>query len=255
MGQLFNYSISKFLIAGLCSACFFLLCSNEVSAQNDSDSTSTDSIPRITMPGGKGGGNDTVFHPNQPNHAIENPVVTEKDPNNGNDKGNDKKNKEKSPADTARIKLHNPKTAAWMSAVLPGLGQIYNKKYWKLSIVYVGLGVCTYFAWTETVQYRKYRETYRFRMAVDPAATDWFPNETDNTVKEMKEYHHRNLEISYIAGSLIYLLNIVDATVDAHLYGFDVSDDLTMRIEPAIQPSIGPVAGFAATGITIKLKF
>lgn len=157
--------------------------------------------------------------------------------------------------DTLKIKKHNPKTAAWMSAVVPGLGQVYNKKYWKIPIVYVGLGVCGYFAWTNTDQYRKYKETYRFRVGVDSTATDWFPNATDNTVLEMKEYHHKNLEISYIAAGLIYLLNIIDATVDAHLYDFDISDDLSLRVEPTMMSlsSVGPSA--TPTGLKLTLRF
>lgn len=168
--------------------------------------------------------------------------------------------KEKEPSgtrtgDTLAIKKHNPKTAAWMSAAIPGLGQIYNRKYWKLPVVYVGLGVCGYFVWTNTSEYRKYKETYRYRMGVDSMATDYFPNATDNTVKEMKEYHHKNIEISYIAAGLIYLLNIIDATVDAHLYDFDITDDLTMRIEPGINAPMQGFGGNSTAGVKLTLRF
>lgn len=223
MGHFSNYRICKSFIAGLALACFFLI-PGQLLAQNEADSVAKDSIPVVHMPSGKGKGNDTTkvqqttvrVKPEKP----EEPKIVAK---------TDKEPKLKTGFDTTSIRLHNPKKAAWMSAALPGLGQIYNKKYWKIPVVYVGLGVCGYFAWTETVKYRKYKETYRYRLKVDLTATDWFPNETDNTIKEMKEYHHRNVEISYIAASLVYLLNIVDATVDAHLYGFDVSDDLSMQ--------------------------
>lgn len=153
------------------------------------------------------------------------------------------------------LRPHSPKLAMGFSAVLPGLGQIYNRKYWKLPIVYVGLGVCGYFIWTETSLYSKYKETYKFRAGVDSSATDWFPNETLNTVKEMKEYHHRNVEISYIAAGVIYLLNIVDAAVDAHLYDFDVSDDLSMRIEPSVLSFRSAYGKQNTAGLSLTLKF
>ena len=102
--------------------------------------------------------------------------------------------------------------------------------------------------------YRKYKETFRARNEI-AGAIDYFPNETDNTIKEMKEYHHRNVEISYIATGLIYLLNIVDATVDAHLYDFDVTDDLSMRLEPSVQRPIAVGNSFSGTGLTLSLRF
>jgi hypothetical protein len=162
---------------------------------------------------------------------------------------------ETKPGDSTQLKKHNPKAASWMSAAVPGLGQIYNRKYWKLPIIYVGLGACGYFAWTNTSYYRKYKETYRFRVGVDSTATDFFPNETDNTVLEMKEYYHKNVEISYIAAGVIYLLNIIDATVDAHLYDFDISDDLTLHWEPVMNSSSPGFGGASGTGVKLILKF
>ncbi len=219
---------------------------------NKSDSVAADSSGVVVSGQGKGAGTDTL-NPLQEQQLIIDPAENQPGLKPG---GRDPQ----SPLDTVKpktLKKHNPKTAAWMSAALPGLGQIYNRKYWKLPIVYVGLGVCGYFAYTNTVKYRKYKETYLFRMGVDSLATDYFPNDTDNTVKEMKEYHHKNIEISYIAAGLIYLLNIIDATVDAHLYDFDISDDLSMRIEPMTQmyqpySALGPGSG---NGLKVTLKF
>lgn len=151
-----------------------------------------------------------------------------------------------------KIKTHSPKLAAWMSAAIPGLGQCYNKKYWKLPIIYGGLGVCGYYVYHNTSMYRKYKESYLSRSGVDSTAIDYFPSLSLNSISDLKEAHHKNIEVSYIAASLLYLLNIIDATVDAHLYDFDVSSDLSLRIEPSIIPynSFGSVSG-----MKITLKF
>lgn len=217
---------------------------------NEPDSLGADSIV-VPLIKGKGSGNDTI--PAQ--SGIQRPPADSAGGKPKADKPVERKEQVIKPKEEPNLRKHNPRTAAWMSAALPGLGQIYNKKYWKLPIVYVGLGVCGYFAWTNTVEYRKYKETYRYRVGVDSLATDWFPNETDNTVLEMKEYHHKNIEISYIAAGVIYLLNIVDATVDAHLYDFDVNDNLSLRIEPVMNPSLAAYGPGSGTGIKLSLKF
>lgn len=247
MGISLIHNILRSIGTGIFFACL-LLCSPQIFAQVN-DSIPSDTVPAVNQ-GVKGKGgfeNDSIYTNVKPREdAVIAPADKTKPPK------EEKKPKEEKIKDT--LVAHNPKIAAGMSAVLPGLGQIYNKKYWKLPIVYAGLGVCTYFIWTETAMYRKYKETFRARNEI-AGAIDYFPNETDNTIKEMKEYHHRNVEISYIATGLIYLLNIVDATVDAHLYDFDVSDDLTMRLEPSVQRPIAVGNSFSGTGLTLSLRF
>jgi hypothetical protein len=223
-----------------------------LTAQNsNADSTSTDTIQPTQIINGKG----VIIDSNKANNEFHYQTTEVK-----NDQKNGKHSKRdvlvsSFPDTTAQLKKHNPKVAAWMSAAIPGLGQIYNRKYWKLPIIYVGLGACAYFAWTNTVDYRKYKETYRFRLGIDSTATDYFPNESDNTIKTQKEYHHKNIEISYIAAGLIYLLNIIDATVDAHLYDFDISNDLSLRIEPSVSGWNTGFGGNTGTGVKLTLKF
>jgi hypothetical protein len=256
MGQDYIYNRIKHITAGICFACCFLLY-NPLHAQviQGDSSIQADTVKTTVTAGqGKGGKVSTISNPQVSHHKesktnIAERVKTDLDKKTINDR------KTSVMADSNRLQLHSPKKAAWMSAALPGLGQIYNRKYWKLPIIYAGLGVCTYFIITESKLYRRYKETYRFRVGVDSTAKDWYPNETDNTILNYKEYHHRNTEIAYIAAGLIYLLNIVDASVDAHLYGFDVTDDLSLRIEPTMTPVSSGFGGAAATGISIKLKF
>lgn len=256
MRFLASYSISN-LVIKITGMFFLCILPFLVNAQEPvKDSIKTDTIqPVIKIPVGKGSDVDTsgaIIHINS-GETPQNDDPKKKD--HQKDNKTEKSSFSNSVKDTIQIRKHNPKAAAWMSVAIPGLGQIYNKKYWKLPIIYVGLGVCGYFVWTNTVNFRKYKETYRFRLGVDSLATDYFPNETDNTVKEMKEYHHKNIEISYIAAGIIYLLNIVDATVDAHLYDFDISDDLSMRIEPTMNTLGSGFGGNTGTGVKLTFKF
>ncbi len=240
------YATRFLLRAGVFVACFFFLNTTRAQIQ-PADSIKSDTLPSPELIKGKGGfENDSIYTNVRPREAVNPPT-----PKTEADKASSRAIKDKDKPDTLRP--HSPKLAMGMSALLPGLGQAYNRKYWKMPIVYAGLGVGVYFIWTETKTYRRYKETYSLRLGLDSLATDWFPNATNNTVKEMKEYHHQNMEIAYIATGLFYLLNIIDAAVDAHLYDFDVSDDLSMRIEPSML-SLSTIP-LGAPGLSVKLKF
>lgn len=135
---------------------------------------------------------------------------------------------------TEEPKVHDPITAAILSARLPGLGQVYNRKYWKVPIVYVGLAASIYFVDFNTGYYQTYKDAYLLRVDGDSTTIDDFPFYTESNIKDLMDYYHRNLELSYIATGVVYLLNILDATVDAHLFDFDIKDDLSMRLEPSL---------------------
>ncbi len=129
------------------------------------------------------------------------------------------------------IKPHSPKRAAIYSAILPGTGQIYNKKYWKTPIVYAAFGTIGYFIHDNNNQYKEYREAYKIRMSGNPNLTDKFADKyTDENLKIMRDYYRRNIELSVIIATVVYALNIIDASVDAHLFKFDVSEDLSINI-------------------------
>lgn len=146
---------------------------------------------------------------------------------------------------------HNPTWAAFYSAVIPGLGQLYNQKYWKIPIVYGGLITSIYFIDFNSDLYHTYQDAYIARVDEDSTTIDNFPFYSDANIKELRDYYRRNLELSYIATGVVYLLNIVDATVDAHLFEFDVSDDLGMMIEPA--PVTVP--GGSYPGLRLRIRF
>jgi hypothetical protein len=132
-------------------------------------------------------------------------------------------------------KLHSPKKAAWMSAVLPGLGQGYNKKYWKIPIVYAGfagttLGIVYYY-----MKYADYRDEYRNRLNNKPdLLQSKFANNGDDNIKALKLQQQQKMEIFILVTVVWYLVNIVDAVVDAHLLSFDISDDLSLNMMPSI---------------------
>lgn len=132
------------------------------------------------------------------------------------------------------IKIHSPKKATIMSACLPGLGQVYNKKYWKAPLVYVGFGVIAYSIKTNGDKYNKFHTAYINRMDNDPTTKDTlFKNYSDADIKIRNDYYRRNRDLSYIFGVIWYVLNILDATVDAHLFYFKIDDDLSINLKPA----------------------
>jgi hypothetical protein len=135
-------------------------------------------------------------------------------------------------ADTTRtvINPNAPAKAAFYSAVLPGLGQAYNKKYWKIPIVYIGLGIGIYsYTWNQG-KYHNYRDEYKRRLAgtADPNHAI-YGGKSDDWVIRGQKFHQRNRDLSALITAGIYILNIVDANVDAHLMQFNVNDNLSVK--------------------------
>lgn len=142
--------------------------------------------------------------------------------------------------DSVIEKQHSPTKATIMSACLPGLGQIYNKKYWKVPIIYAGLGIMTYFIVFNTNEYITYKCAYIEKSYGDTAGNyaDLVNKYSAENLLSAREYYRRNLEISILITALLYTLNIIDAAVDAHLYTYNISKDLSLRIEPVILPPL-----------------
>ena len=131
------------------------------------------------------------------------------------------------PIDT--IPKHNPKRAALMSAMVPGLGQAYNRKYWKLPIIYSGIGAGVYFISSNSKL-----------MADMKTELDLNKGNANFNITPLQQdylYYKRNRELNIIMMGLLYFINIVDAAVDAHLYDFDISKDLSFQLSPTLLPS------------------
>ena len=158
----------------------------------------------------------------------------------------------KAAGDSVMVKPHSPTKAAIYSAVLPGLGQGYNKKYWKIPIVYAGFGVIIYFIVSNTREYKQYKEAYNYVAAGDSGYIDneYVGKYDQQQLLDGKNYYRRNMELSYIIGGLWYLLNVIDASVDAHFFDYDISDDLTIRVDPVMltrRDDYRPVSGLKLT--------
>lgn len=146
------------------------------------------------------------------------------------------------------LKAHNPTRAAIYSAVIPGLGQVYNKKYWKAPIPYVGFGIAIYFLENNLKNLKYYRQSYLYANDGDPTTINESGYSNSSLLKAITLYKKWR-DLSYISLGAIYVLNIVDAYVDAHLFYFDISEDISMHIAPFV-----PLAGKASVGLTLSLK-
>lgn len=155
--------------------------------------------------------------------------------------------------------LPNPQKATWYAIACPGLGQIYNRSYWKLPIVYGGVLAFTYLISWNGRMYNDYRNAY-YDIIDDNPATDSYldilpnyggaPEEKQrwtNTLKTRTTSYRRSRDLSIFGGVALYVVSVIDAFVDAHLYDFEVSDDLSFRVEPVFEsysidsyrPSVG----------------
>jgi hypothetical protein len=145
--------------------------------------------------------------------------------------------------------LHSPKKATIMSAALPGLGQVYNKKYWKVPIVYAGLGTCAYLIDFNNREFQTYKNALIAELDSDTLTvnnTGFSANQLD----ELQDTYRRWRDLSWICFGAVYLLNIIDANVDAHLFHFDVGDELGMSVLPYFSPSTR-----INTGVSLYLNF
>lgn len=194
-------------------------------------------------------------------------LTTEKIPRAAERRNRDKAKREKKDWEKWRPE---PKKALWLSIVLPGAGQIYNRKYWKLPIVYGGFIGCIYAMRWNNMMYDDYSQAYIDLTDNDPqtqsynkflhlGATITPENKAryENLFKNRKDYYHRYRDLSFFILVGVYALSVIDAYVDASLSEFDISPDLSMRIEPAVMKSNGygnPLKS-AAIGLNCSLTF
>lgn len=149
-------------------------------------------------------------------------------------------------------KTHSPRKATILSAVLPGAGQAYNRKYWKIPVVYAAAGTSIFFIIRNNSIYKDYRTAYTYRIDNDTLTNDLkYKNLANETVRSERERFLRYRDISILCLIGVYALNIIDANVDAHLFYFDVGEDLSLSWQPAFRPfSYKPGLNF---GLTYKL--
>ena len=169
--------------------------------------------------------------------------------------------------DSAKVKIHSPLFAGVASAILPGAGQVYNKKYWKVPIVYAGLGTALYFVYYNANVYFTVHDNLNSRVAGDstPQPQYLVLNQilskttidlntfSKEDLIQIEDEYRKYMTISIIVGGVIYALNILDAVMDAHLYSFDVSDDLSLNVRPQLFQSSMTQFG-AGVSLSLNLK-
>lgn len=155
-----------------------------------------------------------------------------------------------------------PSKAAFYSAVLPGLGQIYNKRYWKVPIVYAALGTGVYAYTYNDDLYDRFRSAFKRRRAgfTDDEFYDLnnsgivpgSPDLSDQALQDAQERYQRDRDLALLITVALYALNIIDANVDAHLKQFNVDDDLSLDIRPYLEQQ--PVSTNPNYGLAFTLK-
>lgn len=153
------------------------------------------------------------------------------------------------PKKVTKIDPLSPSRAAFYSAIVPGLGQAYNKKYWKVPLVYGAMGTSLYFYFDNNKKYNQYRDAYKRRLA--GFNDDEFQYLDDARLISAQRFYQRNRDLSLLITAAFYILNIVDANVDAHLMQFNVSDDLT--VVPDVYPN--EINQKPNVGLTLNFKF
>lgn len=146
----------------------------------------------------------------------------------------------------------SPRKATIRSAILPGLGQIYNHQYWKLPLVYGAIGTTAGIFIFNLKTYKELRRSYILKTDKDTGNDKQIPfrfsNLGANSLKFYRDDYRRNIDYSVLVFLLAWGLNVVDATVSAHLKQFDVSDDLSLKVKPIL-------TGDGRMGIGLVMNF
>ena len=150
--------------------------------------------------------------------------------------------------DSPSLLPKDPKKATLLSAILPGAGQVYNGKTWKVPILYAGILTDVYFIQYNHKRYERFRDAL---FALDKGEPNQFPSLNRASLVRNVDYWRQNRDLTLLLMLGIYALNLVDANVDAHLSGFDISEDLTLKIAP----QIGTLSASSTTGLSFTLQF
>lgn len=162
--------------------------------------------------------------------------------------------------------IPNPNRAVWLALVIPGAGQIYNRKYWKLPLVYGGFVGCTYALNWNNQMYKDYSQAYLDIMDDDPntkSYEDFLPPSANISGQESryqeifrkrKDLYRRQRDLSIFCFIGVYLLSVIDAYVDAELSNFDISKDIGLKVEPTIIND-GRSKTYHSVGLQCSLKF
>lgn len=147
---------------------------------------------------------------------------------------------------------HSPRKAALYSTLLPGLGQVYNKKYWKVPVLYAGIVALTYFTIDNHKKYREYFNGYAALSDTISGNDVGYPL-TKEQYLYYKDSFRRYRDMDILLLVALYVINIVDATVDAHFFDFDIDDNLSLNIRPFINTF--PNKDLQTVGVNLNIRF
>jgi hypothetical protein len=170
---------------------------------------------------------------------------------------------------------HPPSRAALFSMLLPGLGQAYNQRYWKIPLIYGGFAAFGYFIQSNNFRYKLYLDAYNTKYAVTQLKTDdpeyeekkaalesnlysAFQNVPIDRLQYYKNTYRRDRDFFIIMTILFYGINIIDATVDAHFFTYDVSDNLSLKLQPYVEGNYASsflVRSNAHVGLNFSITF
>lgn len=138
------------------------------------------------------------------------------------------------------VKTHkfqpNPKKAGLYSALLPGMGQLYNRQYWKLPVVYVGVGAAGYFFFKNLNDYQSYRKAYIGRINNNNPTDQYVGIYSQDQLRQLQDDANKYLDLTILLSAVGYTLQVLDAVTSAHLKNFDISRDISLRVRPVITP-------------------
>lgn len=144
-------------------------------------------------------------------------------------------------------KLHSPKRATILSTIIPGTGQIYNKKYWKTPVIYIGFTALIYEASVLHDKYSLYSDLYKEAKNNDDQMDNSDRYQAAN-LHDARDYYRKYRDLTFIGIGFWYVLNIIDANVDAHFFDYDISDDLSIHYQPTFNNEYN-------LGLSIALSF
>ena len=148
---------------------------------------------------------------------------------------------------------HSPKKAALLSTILPGAGQFYNRKYWKPPVFYAAFAGLGYLIVYNNDRYQMYKQAYIYSTDGDANTINPYSSKySDDNLLTLKNAYQRSRDLCIIGTAAVYVLNIVDAAVDAHMFTYDVSDNLSLRTTPSFNCTANEKI---ITGITISVTF
>lgn len=162
--------------------------------------------------------------------------------------------------DSVFVNSHSPNKATFYSAILPGMGQIYNKKYWKVPIIYAGFAGLLYYTNYTNYVYNKYKDSYNIKLRIEAGEVglDDVEGSAEN-LRRTKDTWKRYRDMNLIGFGVLYVAQILDASVDAHLFDYDVSQDLSMRVQPTLLPNVmyqyQDQQSQTLLGVTCAIKF